>query len=174
MKVLSIVVVLLVAVEAYQRWPYYGPGGNGRGNNHGRGPWAYPQQQSQNNMFGSDVEWVCQNPKTNDVMIIATDNTRRQIEEHPSRGPWQNVPPGHQENHHQHGNQWTQPIIIVQEEPTSTNDNRRQLPPLFPQTSEIPRETPNNNNNNYNDDNQPQTTPRDHGGEGLIDIRIAQ
>lgn len=100
-------------------------------------------------------------------MIIATDNTRRQ---HPGRGPWwqwQNVPPGHQADHHRHGNQWTQPIIIVQE-PTSTNNN--QLPPLFPQTTE----TPNNNNNNYNDDNQPQSTPSYHGGEGLIDIRIAQ
>lgn len=101
-------------------------------------------------------------------MIITTDNTRQQ---HPGRGPWwqwQNVPPGHQADHHRQGNQWTQPIIIVQQEPTSTNNN--QLPPLFPQTTE----TPNNNENNYNDDNQPQTTPHYHGGEGLIDIRVAQ
>lgn len=73
MKALLMVVVLLVAVEAkaHQGWPFYGPGvGNGRGNNPGRGSWTYPQQQqSQNNVFGSDVEWVCQNPKTNDMVM---------------------------------------------------------------------------------------------------------
>ncbi|XP_072767847.1 uncharacterized protein [Anoplolepis gracilipes] len=166
MKVLLIAVVLLVAVEAHQGWPFYNFGGPGQGHNPGRGPWAYPQQQSQNTIFGSDVEWVCQNPKTKDMMIIATDNTRQQ---YPNGGSqqWQNVPSGHQADHYQRGNRWTQPIIVVQE-PTNTNDHR--LPPLFPQTSE----TPNNNNNNYND-NQPQsTTPSYHGGEGLIDIRVAQ
>lgn len=102
-------------------------------------------------------------------MIIATDNTRR---DYPGREPWQwQNPPGHQgqnpPGHHQHGNQWTQPII-TQQEPTNThNNNNNQLPPLFPQTSETP-----NNNNNYNDD-QSQTTPRYHGGEGMIDIRVA-
>lgn len=72
MRVLLIAVVLFVAVEAKanQGWPYYGVG-NGRGfNNPGRGPWAYPhQQQNQNNIYGSDVEWVCRNPKTNDMVI---------------------------------------------------------------------------------------------------------
>ncbi|GAB1863669.1 hypothetical protein CAJAP_04748 [Camponotus japonicus] len=171
MKVLLIVVVLLVAVEAHQGWPFYGPGvGYGRGNKPGRGPWAYPQQQNpQNNLFDSDVEWVCQNPKTNDIMIIATDNTRR---DYPGREPWQwQNPPGHQgqnrPGHHQHGNQWTQPIITQQEPINTHNNNNNQLPPLFPQTSETP-----NNNNNYND-NQSQTTPRYHGGEGMIDIRVA-
>lgn len=101
-------------------------------------------------------------------MIIATDNTRRQ---NPGGGPWrwQNVPPGHQADH-QRGNQWAQPIIVVEQEPTSTNNN--QLPPLFPQTSETPNNN-NNNNNNY-DDNQSQSTPPYNGGEGLIDIRVAQ
>ncbi|XP_029178468.1 probable basic-leucine zipper transcription factor J [Nylanderia fulva] len=174
MKALLIVVALLVAVEAqaHQGWPYYGhSAGNGRGFNYpGRGPWAYPQQQqNQNNIYGSDVEWVCQNPKTNDMMIIATDNTRRQ---HPGGGPWwQSQNPGHQGNRHQHGNQWEQPIIVVEQEPTNSNTNNNRLPPLFPQTSE----TPNNNNNNNNNNNQPQsTTPPYHGGEGMIDIRVAQ
>lgn len=102
-------------------------------------------------------------------MIIATDNTRR---DYSGRGPWQwQNPSGHQADpHHQQGNQWTQPII-VQREPTNTNNNNNnQLPPLFPQTSETPN---NNNNNNNNHDNQPQTTPPYHGGEGLIDIRVA-
>ena len=110
-------------------------------------------------------------------MIIATDNTRQE-HPNPGRGPWwqwQNVPPGHQTNHHQHGNnghnRQTQPIIIVQE-PTSTNDNK--LPPLFPQTPETPNNNNNNNNNDNDDNNQPQSTPPYHGGEGLIDIRIAQ
>lgn len=68
MKILLSVVVLLVAVEAHQGWSFYGPG-VGRGNKPGRGPWAYPQQQTANNLFDSDVEWVCQNPKTNDIVM---------------------------------------------------------------------------------------------------------
>lgn len=101
-------------------------------------------------------------------MIIATDNTQRDYP--PGRGPWQwQNPPRHQgqnpSGHNQH--HWTQPIIIEQEPTSTNNNNNNQLPPLFPQTSE----TPNNNNNNNND--QSQTTPRYHGGEGLIDVRIA-
>lgn len=71
MKIPLIVVILLVAVEAHQGWSY-GPGGvgYGRGNKPGRGPWAYPQQQSSNNLFDSDVQWVCQNPKTNDLVML--------------------------------------------------------------------------------------------------------
>lgn len=70
MKVLLVVVALLIAIEA-QGWQFNGPGvGNGRGNNPGRGPWASQQQQSQNNILVSDVEWMCQNPKTNDIVIL--------------------------------------------------------------------------------------------------------
>lgn len=76
MKVLLIVIALLISVEAHQGWPYNGPGiGNGRGNNPGRGPWAYQQQQNQNNIFISDIEWTCQNPKTNDIVILHIKST---------------------------------------------------------------------------------------------------
>ncbi|XP_012232751.1 uncharacterized protein [Linepithema humile] len=156
MKMLLIAIALLVAVEAkaYQ-WATYGPNiQTGRGNNPPRGP-TWMQQQNQNNIFGPDVEWVCQNPKTNDLMIIAADNTQHR---HPGRGPWQNVPPGHQK----HQQYWPQPIIIVEERPD--NNQISPSPPL---------DNNNNiNNNNNNNDNQPQTTPHYHGGEGLIDVRM--
>jgi len=45
----------------------HGPG-NGRNYNHGP-RWGYPQQTAQNNIFTSDVEWVCQNSRTNDIVI---------------------------------------------------------------------------------------------------------
>jgi hypothetical protein len=71
MKALLIVVVFsFVVIEADERWMQnYGPG-NGRGRNGNiRGlPWEYPQQIA-NNIFTSDVEWVCQNPRTNDIVI---------------------------------------------------------------------------------------------------------
>jgi len=165
MKVLLAAVALLAAIEAeaHPGWGFSPDVQNGRRNNLGRGPpWGYPQrpQQMQNQNNGAfdadDVEWVCQNPKTNDIMIIASDDTQH----HPGEGQWhqwQNVPPGHK--HHHHGNHWTQPIIIVQE-----SDNN-ETPTSFPTTSEIP------NNNNNNNDKQTQPPPY-HGGEGSIDIRL--
>lgn len=75
MKILLVVAVaLLVAIEgwavAYPGWGTYPSFQNGRGNNPGHGPpWAHPQwMENQNNGFSSDVEWVCQNPRTNDIV----------------------------------------------------------------------------------------------------------
>jgi len=81
MKILLVIVVLLIAIEAeaYPGWPFYYPGfQNARRNNLGYGSsWAYPQWiKNQNNGFSSDIEWICQNPRTNDIVctyiIIAT------------------------------------------------------------------------------------------------------
>lgn len=73
MKILLVAVTLLVTIEgwaiAYPGWATYPGFQNGR-NNPGYGPpWAHPQRmENQNNGFSSDVEWVCQNPKTNDIV----------------------------------------------------------------------------------------------------------
>lgn len=89
-------------------------------------------------------------------MIIASDNTRHTPQHYPGMGSWQwhNVPPGHQNQHHPHGNRWTQPIII-QEVP---NTNKNRIPQPFPTTTEIP--------------NKQTQSPPYHGGEGFIDIRV--
>ncbi|XP_011329344.1 GATA zinc finger domain-containing protein 10 isoform X2 [Ooceraea biroi] len=174
MKILLIAIASFVVIEATGGWEQYGPGvGSGRGNNVRGTSWGYPQQINQN-AFGSDVEWVCQSPKTNDIMVIATDNTRQQ---YPGRGPWwqwQNVPPGHQNHHQPSGNYWTQPIIIVQQEPTRTDGTR--LPFTTPQmpTTHNNNDGSNNNNNNNHNNHQPNTTPQYHGGEGIIDIRLGE
>lgn len=103
-------------------------------------------------------------------MIIATDNTQQV---HPGRGPWwqgQNVPPGHQNQHHGPGNFWTQPVIIIQE---STRTDGNHLPtPQTPITDNNNNSNDGNTNNNNNNNHQPNTTPQYHGGEGQIDIRI--
>jgi len=79
MKILLVIVVLLITIEAeaYPGWP--SPGfQNARRNNLGHGSsWAYPQwTENQNNGFSSDIEWICRNPRTNDIVctyiIIAT------------------------------------------------------------------------------------------------------
>ncbi|XP_011160272.2 uncharacterized protein LOC105196181 [Solenopsis invicta] len=172
MKILLVTVALLIAIEAeaHPSWQTYPDFQNGRGNNPGRGtPWAYSQQypqhaENQNNGFSSDVEWVCQNPRTRDIMIIASDNTRHTPQQYPGRGPWwqwHNVPPGHQmEHHHNHGNRWTQPIIIIQETPDS---DKNQTPSPLPTTPNIP---------NNNDRQTTTQSPVYHGGEGSIDIRV--
>lgn len=87
-------------------------------------------------------------------MIIAADNAPRNPNPYPGRGPWQHFPPGHQ-RHEQEGSPWTRPIIIIQQG-ANDNDGGNQTP--SPET--------------HNNDNQPQTTPRYHGGEGQIDIRL--
>lgn len=74
MKILPIAIALLVAVKAETfQWKPYGALPNiqhGRGNNPPRGPsWLHSQQQNQNNMLSPDIEWVCQNPKTNDMVM---------------------------------------------------------------------------------------------------------
>ncbi|KYN04088.1 PREDICTED: uncharacterized protein LOC108772777 [Cyphomyrmex costatus] len=154
MKILLIAVALLIAIEteAYPGWSGYPGFQNGRGNNPGQG-WGHQQRIEQQN----NIEWVCKNPRTNDIMIIASDETRH-IPQHNQESwwQWQNVPPGHQWQHHQQGNQWNKPIIIIQETPnTDTNHISSPLP-----TTEIP----NNNNEQTN-------SPPYHGGEGIIDIR---
>lgn len=76
MKRLLVAVILLVAsegwTEAQPGWTTYPSSQNARGNHPGRGPpWAYPQSmENQNNGFSSDVEWVCQNPRTKDIVCI--------------------------------------------------------------------------------------------------------
>ncbi|EFN88709.1 uncharacterized protein LOC105190685 [Harpegnathos saltator] len=175
MKLLLIAASILVAIEAraYQNWGNFfnNPGfGNGRGGNNGRNPfWAVPLQQDylQSIAMGSDVEWVCRNSKTNDMMIIATSNTQQS----PAREPWQwqNIPPGHQ-RHRQDGSYWTRPIIIVQDTARGNNgeieDNQTPLPNTSPGT--------NNNNNNNQPTTTMTTTPQYHGGEGQIDIRFGK
>ncbi|KAL0130819.1 hypothetical protein PUN28_002436 [Cardiocondyla obscurior] len=163
MKVLLIAVALLLVVEgkAYPQatYPIFQ---NERGPYPGRGSyWAPPQRiENQNNgLGGSDVEWVCQNPRTNDIMIIASDDTRHTPQHHPGRVPWHNVPPGHQHGHHPHGNRWTQPIVIVQE--TYPNGDKSQTPP-----PPLPKPTENPNNI------ERQTEPPYNKGEGVIDIRM--
>ncbi|XP_014484281.1 PREDICTED: uncharacterized protein LOC106749394 isoform X2 [Dinoponera quadriceps] len=171
MRILLVTVAILVVVEVsgtYQNWENFfnNPGlRNGRGNNRGP-PWAYPLQQDylQNIALGSDVEWVCRNAKTNDMMIITADSTRT-TSQNPGRGPWrwQNVPPGHR-RHEQEGNYWTQPLIIVQQGVKDGNNEGGN-----PSQTPSPNTSPETNN-----DNQQQTTPKSHGGEGLIDIRFGQ
>lgn len=92
-------------------------------------------------------------------MIIASNN----IQQTPNRGPWlhwQNYLP----NHHRHPQvyHWTQPIIAVQGTEDGDNEKGNQI-----SSSNTSPET-------HNNDNQPQTTPQYHGGEGLIDIRIGR
>ncbi|XP_011877181.1 PREDICTED: uncharacterized protein LOC105567168 [Vollenhovia emeryi] len=164
MKILVFVVASLIAIagwtEARPGWERFpGPGyQDGRGNYPNRGPWQYPQRV-ENNGFSSDVEWVCQNPRTNDIMIIASDDTRHTPQQYPDRRPWQwhNVSPG---QHHSHGNHGTQPIIVVEEIPST--DKSRIPPPLTPTTG-IP----------INND-KPTQSPPYHGGEGNIDIRLGE
>ncbi|XP_032663616.1 uncharacterized protein LOC116840679 [Odontomachus brunneus] len=182
MRILLVALAMLISVEARaQDWGngFNNPGfGNGRGNNYGYGPaWAYPVRQNylQNIALGSNVEWVCRNSQTNDVMIIAVDNTQQTS----NRGPWQwqNLPLyGHR--HQQDGHHWTQPIIVIQQgTKDSNNEGSNQTP--FPTTT---IGTYNDNNNNqptttsgtHSNDDQPQTTPQYHGGEGLIDIRFGK
>lgn len=68
MKILLIAIALFVAVEAKAYQWAYGPNiQSGRGNNPPRGP-SWMQQQNQN-IFGPEVEWVCQSPKTNDMVM---------------------------------------------------------------------------------------------------------
>lgn len=157
MKILLITLLLFIALGAKAEWrPHRGFGfGRGRGP-----PWGYPQQ-NQININSEGIEWVCQNPKTNDIMIIASDDTPQQQPQqpqHPGRGPWwqwQSQPPGHQ-NHHQQqdGNHWT----VITKDPTQEGTHNQ-----FPKIPEIP-------NNNH----QSETTPHYHGGEGLIDIRMGE
>ncbi|XP_011641845.1 uncharacterized protein LOC105430158 [Pogonomyrmex barbatus] len=160
----TVALFIVIEIEAYPGWVSY-PVQMERGNNGnpGRGPpWAYPQQmQIPNNGYASNVEWVCQSPKTKNIMIIASDDTQQQQSTVPGRGPWwqwHNLPPGHQREHHQHGNRWTQPIIIVQE--TGKTDNNQVSSPL-PTTTEIPN-------------NMQTQSPPYHGGEGSIDIRFGE
>lgn len=73
MKILLVAVALLLAIEgwaeAHSGWGTYPGSQNTRGNNPGHGSWTYPQpMRNQNNGFSSDVEWVCQNPRTNDIV----------------------------------------------------------------------------------------------------------
>lgn len=75
MKILLIAVTLLVVIEvkAHPGWAY--PNfQDGTRNNPGRGPpWTVPQRmENPNNRFNSDVEWVCRNPRTNDIVCIFT------------------------------------------------------------------------------------------------------
>ncbi|XP_018363191.1 PREDICTED: uncharacterized protein LOC108761258 isoform X1 [Trachymyrmex cornetzi] len=160
MKILLVAVALLIAIEieAHSEWSPYPGFQDQRGNNPGRG-WGYPQRiEQQNNKF-TDIEWVCQNPKTNDMMIIASDDTRHTPQQNSDRESWwqwHNVPPGHQWQHHQHGNRWNKPIIIIQETP-NTDNNYTPLPTT--------PETPNNVDEQTN-------SPPYHGGEGSIDIRV--
>jgi len=73
MKILLIVIVSFVIIEAKERWIQHHVPGNRRGNNYDRGPpWGYPQQIQQNNILSSDVEWVCQNPRSNDIVIYTS------------------------------------------------------------------------------------------------------
>lgn len=69
MKILLAAVALLVAIEteAHPGWSTYPDFQDQRGNNPGRG-WGPPRIEQQNNRFTSDIEWVCQNPKTNDIV----------------------------------------------------------------------------------------------------------
>ncbi|XP_018313042.1 uncharacterized protein [Mycetomoellerius zeteki] len=159
MKILLAAVALLVAIEteAHPGWSTYPDFQDQRGNNPGRG-WGPPRIEQQNNRFTSDIEWVCQNPKTNDIMIIASDDTRHIPQQNSNRESWQwhNVPPGHQWQHHQHGNHWTKPIIIIQETP---NTDKNYTP--LPTTSET-----------HNNVDEQTNSPPYHGGEGSIDIRL--
>jgi len=72
MKILLVVVALLIVIEAeaYPGWPSYRGFQNARKNNLGHGSsWAYPQwMENQNNGFSSNIEWICQNPRTNDIV----------------------------------------------------------------------------------------------------------
>ncbi|XP_011053898.1 PREDICTED: uncharacterized protein LOC105145787 isoform X2 [Acromyrmex echinatior] len=160
MKILLVAVASLVVIEieAHPGWSTYPGFQDRRGNNPGHG-WGYPQRiEQQNNKLNTDIEWVCQNPRTNDIMIIASDNTRHTPQQNSDRESWwqwHNVPPGHQWQHHQHGNRWNKPIIIIQETPNTDNN----YTPL-PTTSK----TPNNVDEQTN-------SPPYHGGEGSIDIR---
>lgn len=78
MKILLVAVVSLVIIEGWaeaQGWGTYPGSQNTRGNNPGQRPWTYPQpMRNQNNGFGSDVEWVCQNPRTNDIVCTCNHN----------------------------------------------------------------------------------------------------
>lgn len=84
MKILLVAVALLVTIErwseAHPGWETYPGSQNTRGNNPGYGPWTYPQpMRNQNNGFSSDVEWVCQNPRTNDIVCTYNNHDNSQV-----------------------------------------------------------------------------------------------
>ncbi|XP_011701626.1 PREDICTED: uncharacterized protein LOC105458197 [Wasmannia auropunctata] len=176
MKILLVAVALLVAIETEAHSGWWNQ--ERRGNNYPGHTWDQnPQRmENQNNGFSSDVEWVCQNPRTHDMMIIAADDTRRTPQQN-DRVWWQNqwngngdTIPHRPHREHQHGNPWNQPIIIIQEVPNT--DDKNQPFPTTPGNrlpfSTTPK-TPNNNNNNNNGQTE---SPPYNGGEGLIDIRV--
>lgn len=83
MKILLVAVTLLVAIEieahpgwgypSYPNYPSYPSFQDGTRNNRGRGPpWAPPRQIENPNGVNSEVEWICQNPKTNDIVCTFT------------------------------------------------------------------------------------------------------
>jgi len=77
MKILLVVVLIAIEAETYPGWPSYPGFQNARRNNLGHGSsWAYPQwTENQNNGFNSNIEWICRNPRTNDIVctyIITT------------------------------------------------------------------------------------------------------
>ncbi|KZC08242.1 PREDICTED: diacylglycerol kinase A-like [Dufourea novaeangliae] len=113
-----------------------------------QGPQNWPQQQQQpsqsNMLYVNSAEWVCQNPKTGDMMIItAVDGEQSQTGERPNPS----VVPNANGNNNQ-GN--------------SNNGNSNNA------------KASNGNNNNVKPTPQYHVTepPLEHGGEGLIDIRL--
>ena len=74
MKILLVAIALLVVIEieAHPGWSTYPGFQNQRGNNPDHG-WRYPQRiEQQNNKLITDIELVCQNPRTNDIVRTYT------------------------------------------------------------------------------------------------------
>lgn len=75
MKILLVTVMIFVNIDAKaENWDdvFNSVFGSGRGNSHGQGPpWVNPLRPDylQNIALSSNVEWVCRNSKTNDMVM---------------------------------------------------------------------------------------------------------